>query len=127
MAEQEKIQLNEVIGKVHEKLDGTQNDIDAYCKTLENKEIRAKNTESRDYFIFESRPLWDLWCQKLFAQIISVKIWIITLITVLLVTKHITNIQFAAILGTVMAFKGAFAVADVWKRNGTNGNMIDKV
>jgi hypothetical protein len=118
------IKLGEFVSQVNDRIGEMQEGIKNDAQTLEKAEVKALTKKS---FFVHPNPLWDLWFQKLGAQLISVKIWIITLITILLVTKHITNIQFAAILGTVMAFKGAFSVADVWKRGGTNGNIIDKV
>jgi hypothetical protein len=87
---------------------------------------QPKMFSNKEYFLVPNK-FWDLWFQKLFAQLISVKMWIIALITWLLKAGDITDVQFAAILGTIMALKGTFAVADVWKRNGNNGDIIDKV
>jgi len=60
-----------------------------------------------------------MWFQKLFAQIISVKVWVMVLITVLLVAGIITSVEFASLFGIIMGFKGAFSVAEVWKNTPT--------
>lgn len=115
--------VKDMVGRIHDKIDEFADEIDEeFVKEME-AQLKAKKS---GYFICRNK-LWDIWMQKLFSQMISVKIWIIALITVLLSTSLITSIQFAAILGIVMGMKGVFSVADVWKRGGTNGNIIDKV
>ncbi len=113
--------VGELLKRVHIHIDRAQEDID------DEFDDKFKQVRDEGYFICKNR-FWDLWFQKLFAQFISVKLWIIALITVLLVAKLITNIQFAAILGTIMALKGGFQVAGVFRKNGQNGviSAMDK-
>jgi len=117
--------VKDMVGRIHLKIDEFADEIDEeFIKEMEAQLKAKKNGEG--YFICKNR-YWDLYLQKLFAQMISVKIWIIALITILLKLALITNIQFASILGIIMALKGAFSVADVWKKNGNgNHNAIDK-
>lgn len=68
----------------------------------------------KEHFITKN-IYWDMWFQKLFAQLISVKIWIMALITVLLAVGLITSIEFASLFGVIMGLKGAFNLAEVWK------------
>lgn len=120
------ITVKDMVGRIHAKIDEFENEIDEeFIKEMEAQLKAKKNGEG--HFICKNR-YWDIYLQKLFAQMISVKIWIITLITILLKLSLITNVQFASILGIIMALKGAFVVADVWKKDG-NGrdNMIDRV
>ena len=119
--------VKDMVDRIHTKIDDFADDVDGeFLKELD-AQLKAKKRGDRGYFICKNH-YWDLWFQKLFAQLISVKIWIITLIAVLLKLALITNIQFASILGIIMALKGAFAVADVWKKNGNGSNdVINKV
>jgi hypothetical protein len=120
------ITVKDMVGRVHLKIDEFSEQIDEeFVKEMEAQLKAKKNGQC--YFICRNR-YWDLYLQKLFAQMISVKIWIIALITILLKLALITNVQFASILGIIMALKGAFSVADVWKKNGNGSDdMIDKV
>jgi hypothetical protein len=81
--------------------------------------------EPKNYFITENE-MWDSWWQKLFAQLISVKLWVIALITYLLIDGKIDGGHYVALLTVIMGLKGVFAVADVWKNNGTT-NVMEKV
>lgn len=116
--------VKDMVNRVHFKIDKFSEDIDEeFVKEMEVQLEAKKNGEG--YFICKNK-YWDMWLQKLFAQLISVKLWIIALITILLATALITNIQFASILGIIMALKGAFSVANVWKKNGSD-DIIDKI
>lgn len=109
--------VKDMVGRIHDKIDEEfVNEMGAQLKTKKN---------AAGYFMCKNK-YWDLWLQKLFAQMISIKVWIIALITILLKLALITNIQFASILGIIMALKGAFSVADVWKKKGSS-DIIDKV
>lgn len=78
-----------------------------------NEEIKIEES-SKDHFI-TSNPFWDMWFQKIFAQIISVKIWVMALITVLLTVGLITSVEFASLFAIIMGLKGAFNLTEVWK------------
>jgi hypothetical protein len=118
--------VKDMVERVHLKIDEFSEQIDEeFVKEME-AQLKAKKN-GKGCFICKNH-YWDLYLQKLFAQMISVKIWIIALITVLLKLALITNVQFASILGIIMALKGAFSVADVWKKNGDGDrDIIDKV
>jgi len=126
--EQEKphpeVTVSEMRDEVQSDIDGLQDQLDKKFEARRDSLLVVKQT--KDYFIVKNK-FWDMWFQKIFSQLISVKIWIITLITILLVVGLITDIQFASILGIIMGLKGAFSVADVWKRNGTRDTIIDRV
>ena len=117
--------VKDMVGRIHDKIDEFADDVDEeFIQEMESQLKAKKNGEG--YFICKNK-YWDLWLQKFFAQLVSVKIWIIALITILLKLALITNIQFASILGIIMAFKGSFQVASVWKKNGNGSNdAIDK-
>lgn len=117
--------VSNMVDRIHSKIDEFADDIDEEFVSEMEAQLKVKRNGG-GYFICKNN-LWDIWMQKLFSQLISVKVWIIALITVLLSISLITNIQFAAILGIIMGMKGVFSAADVWKRGGTNGNVIDKV
>jgi len=111
-------------------LDKIQSDIDALQVDLAKKFVNERDIVSvtipnEDHFICKN-IFWDLWFKKLFAQFISVKLWIIILITVLLSVGLITSIQFASILGIIMGLKGTFQVAEVWKNRFDDSNAMDK-
>jgi len=120
----EEVTVSEVLNEVQSDIDNLQ---DAIEKKFEEKRQSLLVAKPRkEYFICKNK-FWDLWFQKLFAQIISVKIWIIALITILLSLSLISNIQFASILGIIMGLKGTFQVADVWKKNGNRDlSAMDK-
>ena len=116
----QEVTVAEVRDEIQTEIDNLQNTLDKKFDKRRNSILVAK--PRKEFFIVRNK-FWDKWFQKLFAQIISVKIWIIALITILLSTALITNVQFAAILGIVMGLKGTFQVADVWKKNGNGKDM----
>lgn len=122
------ITVKDMVERIHTKIDDFADGVDEEFLKESDAQLKAKKRD-KGYFI-TNNYYWDLWLQKLFAQMISVKIWIIALISVLLKLALITSVEFASILGIIMALKGTFAVAEVWKKNGKgNGDddIIDKV
>lgn len=118
--------VKDMVDRMHAKIDDFADDVDEEFLDELDAQLKAKKRGDRGYFICKN-SYWDVWFQKLFAQAISVKIWIIALITVLLKLALITNIQFASILGIIMALKGSFQIAGVWKKNGNaSNNAVDK-
>jgi hypothetical protein len=79
--------------------------------------------EPREYFILKDNKMWDEWLQKIFAQIISVKVWVIAILTILLWYDKINGGEFTTMLTMIMGLKGAFAIVDVWKSGGTTDVM----
>lgn len=121
---EESVYVRDMVERVRRHMEEFSTDIEEeFNKELE-KQLKVKERKDES-FLFENE-LWDLWVQKLFAQFISVKIWIIGLITVLLVAELITNVQFASILGVIMGMKGIFNTAAVWKDK-TSDRVIDRV
>jgi len=113
--------VKDMMDRIYVQLDDMRDDIDEeFAKELESQLKSKKN----GYFIVPNK-YWDQWLQKLFAHLISVKLWIIALITILLKVGLITNIQFASILGVIVALKGAFQTATVFRKNGKNGNVTE--
>ncbi len=113
--------VKDMMDRIYTQLDGMRDDIDEeFAKELESQ-LKAKRN---GFFIVPNR-YWDSWLQKLCAQVISVKLWIIALITMLLYVGLITNIQFASILGVIVALKGAFQTAGVFRKNGKNGTITE--
>ena len=122
---QEVTTVKDMVGRIHDKIDEFADEVDEEFINEMAAQLKAKKN-GEGYFICKNK-YWDLWFQKFFAQLVSVKIWIIVLITILLKLTLITNIQFASILGIIMAFKGSFQVATVWKKNGNGSNdAVDK-
>ena len=117
--------VKDMVDRIQVRIDEFADDVDEEFLKESDAQLKVKKRDT-GYFICKNH-YWDVWFRKLFAQLISVKLWIIALITVLLKLALITNIQFASILGIIMALKGTFSVADVWKRGGTNGDVVDKV
>lgn len=113
--------VREMLERVHGKIDEFEKEVDEEFEKELDKQVKAK----RNGFFIVPNKYWDQWFQKLFAQIVSVKLWIITLITILLYTDLITNMQFASILGIIVAMKGAFQTAAAFKRNGRSGEMTE--
>lgn len=72
---------------------------------------------------------WDLWLQKFFVQLISIKVLALITTTVLCITGFITGGNLATIFGIIFGVKGAFQVANVIKNGNNNRNqeIIDKV
>lgn len=118
----DKVTVGEVLNEVQTDIDNLQMSIDSKFKQRRDSLLIAKQT--KNYFIVKN-IFWDKWFQKLFAQFISVKIWVMILITVLLGIGLITNIQFVSILGIIMGLKGAFQVADVWHKS-NNNDVIER-
>ncbi|KKN59921.1 hypothetical protein LCGC14_0537460 [marine sediment metagenome] len=114
--------VREMLDRVHGKIDEFGKEVDGEFEKELEKQVKAKRNGC---FIVRNR-YWDQWLQKLFSQSISIKVWIITLITILLCYGLITSIQFASILGIITGMKGVFSAADVWKRKGTI-DIIDRV
>jgi len=119
------VKVKDMLSRVKGKISDFSGEIDdEFAKEL-NAQLKAAKYSDDSIFISRNK-LWDMWFQKLFGQLISVKLWVMALITILLVMGFITNAQFATIIGVVMGLKGAFSVADVWKRQGSR-NMLDKI
>jgi len=119
------VKVKDMLSRVKGKISDFSGKIDdEFAKEL-NAQLKAAKYSDDSIFISRNK-LWDMWFQKLFGQLISVKLWVMALITILLVMGFITNAQFATIIGVVMGLKGAFSVADVWKRQGSR-NMLDKI
>lgn len=111
--------------KVSEMVEQIQTHIDDLKSDIKNEfseDLDDDLSLDKGYFITKNK-MWDGWWQKLFAQMISIKVWVIVIITTLLITGNIDSGHFATILTVVMGLKGAFAVADVWRRNGTKTTM----
>ena len=76
-----------------------------------------------------SWKFWDNWLQKLFVQVISIKVLALAVTVILCIYEFITGANLAAVFGVIFGAKGAFQVANVIK----NGNgikkedMIDKI
>ena len=122
--EKEEITVAEVMKEIKGDIDSLQTNLDHKFDSLRESLLVAK--PKKDYFLCKNK-FWDSWLQKLLSQMISVKLWIIVLITVLLGIGLITNIQFAAILGIIMGMKGVFSAASVWKNKDTDRSMVEKV
>ena len=121
MTEENVTTVKDMVGRVHEKIDEFADEVDEeFIQEMEDQ-LKAKRTG----FFIVTNEYWILWFQKVFAQLISVKLWIITLITILLYIGLITNIQFASILGIIMAMKGAFQTAGVFRKNGNTGKVTE--
>ncbi len=115
--------VKDMLARVHDKIDEFGDDIDEEFEKELGRQLKAKRN---GYFIVPNK-FWDSWLQKIFAQVISIKIWVLTLITVLLVKEYITSIEFAALFGIIMGLKGVFQTAAVWKKNGNgNSHAVDK-
>jgi hypothetical protein len=82
--------------------------------------------EPVEYFIVKDNKMWDEWLQKLFAQAISVKVWVMAILVILLWFGKIDGGHFTAMLTTIMGLKGAFALVDVWK-GGVTTEIMKKV
>ena len=121
--EVDKTTVKDMLGRVHDKIDEFAEDIDEEFEQELERQLKAKRN---GYFIVPNK-FWDMWFQKLFAQAISIKVWVLALITILLVRDYITSTQFAALFGIIMGLKGVFQTAAVWKKNGNGDtNAVDK-
>jgi len=123
----EEITVGEILNEVQTDIDNLQDNITKKFQEKHNSLLIAK--QRKDYFIVKNK-FWDMWLQKLFAQIISVKVWVMTLITILLVVGLLTSIQFASIIGIIMGLKGTFRVAEVWRNDFDeieSGSIIKRV
>ena len=76
-----------------------------------------------------SWEFWDLWLQKFFVQLISVKVLSISVSVVLCIYGLISGAHLATIFGIIFGVKGAFQVAHIVKngRLPVVNTMIDKV
>jgi len=70
---------------------------------------------------------WDAWLQKLFVQLISIKVLALVATTILCVLHYISDTTLATVFGIIFGIKGAFTVADIIKNGGNNKEMIDKI
>lgn len=114
------IETKDALKVIHSHIDSMQKQLD--CEFEKVPVITLD--QAQEHFICENK-FWDLWFQKLFAQIISIKIWVLALITVLLVMEFITATIFGTLFGIIMGLRGAFQVAEVW-RNPDDMNPMDK-
>jgi len=70
---------------------------------------------------------WDNWLQKLFVQLISVKVMALVATVILCILGFVNGGNLAVIFGVIFGAKGAFQVANVFNKNGKNQNIVDKV
>jgi len=117
------VTVKDMVTRIHDKIDEFKDDIDEEFEKELERQLKAKRN---GYFIVPNK-FWDAWFQKIFAQIISIKVWVLALITVLLVKSFISSTEFAALFGIIMGLKGIFQTAAVWKKNGNGDlNAVDK-
>jgi hypothetical protein len=123
MVKEGDVTVKDMLGRVHGMVDEFKDDIDEEFEKELERQLKAK----RNGFFIVPNKFWDAWFQKIFAQAISIKIWVLALITVLLVKGYINSAEFAVLFGVIMGLKGVFQTASVWKKNG-NGDLhaVDK-
>ena len=119
LEEKKEVTVSELSNTVQGSIENLQDDLSNKFRDLKEAVIVAK--PKKGYYIVPNL-FWDAWFQKIFAQIISVKLWVMVLITILLKVSLITNVQFISVLGIIMGFKGAFEVADVWTNKDQENN-----
>lgn len=61
------------------------------------------------------KEYWHNWSQKLFTQLISIKVWVIVITTILVITQVIADGVYATIIVCVLGIKGAYTVAGIVK------------
>lgn len=114
------IEAKDALRVIHSHIDSMQKQLDC-----EFEKVPVISLDQEDEYFICKNKFWDLWFQKLFAQIISIKMWVLALITVLLVMDFITATIFGTLFGIIMGLRGAFQVAEVW-RNPGDLNPMDK-
>lgn len=82
------------------------------------------------YYIVKNK-FWDKFLQKLFAQLISIKVWALAIITTLIVLGYITGAEFIIGFSIVMGAKGGKDIVMKWaesrKLSKPEDQVIDKV
>jgi len=75
-----------------------------------------------------SWKFWDSWLQKLFVQLISIKVMALVVTVVLCIYGFLTGGNLAVVFGVIFGAKGAFQVANVFNKNGIKKeDMINKI
>jgi flagellar biosynthesis component FlhA len=79
---------------------------------------------SKAHFLFKNL-FWDLFFQKLFSQLISIKLWILLGAAILLIVGLITGAQLVTIWLATLGVKGAYEIADVFKTAKDKKDVVD--
>jgi hypothetical protein len=69
---------------------------------------------SKDYLI-SSNKFWDLFFQKFFSQIISIKVWVMAGAALLRIFNFLTGAEMVTIFVTILGIKGTYEIVDVFK------------
>lgn len=94
------------------------------------REMGSEDLIGEQYFIVKN-GFWDKWLQKLLAQLISLKVWALAIITALIVAKLLTGAEFIIGFSIIMGAKGGKDIVMKWVENKSISrqpeNIIDKV
>ena len=124
--------VSEVTQVIEGKLVQTAKDITASLNQIGDEEIVL---EKSTYLV--KNKFWDKWLQKFFAQLISVKVWGLVILTILIFMGMITGSEFIIGFSLIVGAKGGKDIVMKWVESkgfeGTRGlqrppdDMIDRV
>lgn len=119
------ISTDNALKVIHSHIDSMQKQLD---HEFEKVPVISLSQQQDDEYFLCSNKFWDAWFKKLFAQFISVKVWVLVLITALLIADFITATIFGTLFSIIMGLKGAFQVAEVWHdtKNHSTRSPMDK-
>jgi hypothetical protein len=69
---------------------------------------------AKDYLISPNK-FWDLWFQKFFSQVISIKVWVMLGSALLRIFGYITGTEMVTLFVTTLGIKGAYEIVDVFR------------
>jgi hypothetical protein len=119
------MKVGDVISHIDNELDKATNDINKKLSSLSNEELIVAE---KGYIV--KNKFWDKWIQKLFAQLISVKVWGLVIITTLIYFGLITGSEFIIGFSLIVGTKGGkdIVMKLVDKKNGSSeSDIIDRV
>lgn len=117
--------VGEISQTIQNKLAKATKDINETFKEISSEEIIPQDTK----YLVNNR-FWDKWLQKLFAQLISVKVWGLCILTVLISMNLITGSEFIVGFSLIVGAKGGKDIVMKWvetKNNLGSNDVIDKV
>lgn len=102
--------------------------------TKANRDIVSALKESGDEEIIvgdqhylSKNKFWDKFLQKFLAQVISVKVWGLAILTVLIFMNLLTGSEFIIGFSLIIGAKGGKDIVMKWMETKPDNEMIDKV
>lgn len=105
--------MPKTVGEVAQVIEGTLNKATKEITTSLQASSEEEIIPDKDYYLFKNK-FWDKFFQKLLAQLISVKVWGLAILTVLIFMGLITGSEFIIGFSLVIGAKGGKDIVMKW-------------